>query len=300
MTATQEKEKAPAAGTAEATSPQKGTEMNNTMVRADRIEVEPLLKELEQIGDGQYVALDPNHPAYMPPLDVWVRPASEFSDPDAVRQAIGTWNNSHRFVQVFEIATGNRVQFDELPEEYFDEVREKHPLPKTWHLLNAVSRLGDDHLIVGVGDWELVGERVLDGEPAFEFISTQESHRRDEVARQKALVKVLPVAPSWADPYNVAIIDVDPAQNLVEVSFESREFLPADCQWGATLRITQYARLTLDGSVLKMESPRAFVDIPEIWFEGEVITGNDLRAIADGLWSLAAEFDRITAAEATA
>ena len=164
-------------------------------------DVRETLADLERLEPDQYLQLNPGHPAFFyAPADVWVRPASDFTDPDEVRARIGTRWARRRFADLFSVQTGERVAWSQSPDGYVAEQLEKLPPTQreNYFAQNVVTRVGG-YLLVGRGAWDTVAERVLDGEPAFEFISSEEVRRRETSARSKFLPIAEKHKPEWAE-----------------------------------------------------------------------------------------------------
>lgn len=256
-------------------------------------DVRQTLAEIDRLEPNQYTVLDPGHPVYLEPVDIWVRPASDFTDPDSVRAEIGSDFALSRFVEFWHIETGKHTWLSDLPAGYVDERLAELPVAQrdNYYKPNAVTRIGD-YLMVGLGQWYCVGERVLDGEPAFEFVSPAEMLRRDEVEKQQYLPAALKHKPSWATKTTITDIDTrliesDSDDVMVEVMYETDEFVSSECQWRASVRIMARAVISTTGELLQMDRTKPMLDIPEEHYIGDRITPHDLRHIAHGLYRAA-------------
>lgn len=248
------------------------------------------LAKIEKLEPRQYLRLDAADAAYFAPADVWVRPASDFVNPDDVRAAIGTWRSTMSLIDLFSIETGERVGMNELPDGYFREHLEKLPIGQrdTYAIHNAVTKIGE-YLCVGRGSWDVVAERVLDGEPAFELISPDEAERRDNAEKAKFMPMAEKHKPSWATKVTVA--EVDTFDNLIEVFYESGEFVSADCECKASAVLSQRFAFNMDGQVVDKGRLIPLLDAPEVHLIDDVVTPQDLRHFANGLYRLAVELE---------
>lgn len=246
------------------------------------------LTKIEKLERNEYLLLDASDAAYFAPADVWVRPASDFVNPDDVRAAIGTWQSTMSLIDLFSIKTGKRVGMNELPDGYFSDHLEKLPIGQRncYAIHNAVTKIGD-YLCVGRGSWDVVAERVLDGEPAFELISPEESERRDKAEKAKFLPIAEAHKPAWAKKVTVAEIEVQ--DNLIGLVYETNDFVNADCKASAIL--VQRVAFTMDGEVADKGRLTPVLDAPEVRLIDDVVTPQDLRQFANGLYRLAVELE---------
>lgn len=249
-------------------------------------DVQKTLAEIDRLEKNQYTVLDPGHPVYLEPVDIWVRPASDFTDPDSVRAEIGSDFALSRFVELWHIETGKHTWMSDLPAGYVDERLAELPLAQrdNYYKPNAVTRIGD-YLMVGLGQWYCVGERVVDGEPAFEFVSPAERMRRDEAEKAKFVPLVELHKPSWAHSTTVNFIDEE--EDTVDVIFETEEFVSPECEWPASVRVTAWAKFFTSGELIVTEPAKASIDVPEQQYINERITPRDMRHIGNALFQVA-------------
>lgn len=247
-------------------------------------DVEKTLAEIGKLEPNQYTVIDPGHPVYLEPVDIWIRPASDFTDPDSLRASIGSALAISRFVEFWHIETGKHTWLSDLPAGYVDERLAELPIAQQYNYFkpNAVTRIGD-YLMVGLGEWYCVAERVLDGEPAFEFVSAREMLRRDEVEKQQYLPAALKHKPSWA----LKTVVTDVLDDSVEVVYESGEFVESErgCKESAILSLR--ALFSKDGEVLEMGRILPLLTAPEIYLEADDVTPRDVRNYAHALYRLA-------------
>lgn len=213
-------------------------------------EVRQTLTDLESLEPNQYLRLDPGHPAYYEPADIWVRPASDFADPDEVRASIGTHWSRRRFADLFSVQTGERVAWSQSPDGYVAEQLEKLPFTQreNYFQQNVVTRVGG-YLLVGRGAWDTVAERVLDGESAFEFISSDEAARRKTAAKNKLLPQIEKHRPAWATP--VSADDMNgPIGGEFEVLFQGPNLAGEHDGWDTTVQLSQTIVFSLEGDIV--------------------------------------------------
>lgn len=247
-------------------------------------DVRQTLAEIDRLEKNQYTVLDPGHPVYLEPVDIWVRPASDFTDPDSVRAEIGSDFALSRFVELWHIETGKHTWLSDLPAGYVDERLAELPVAQrnNYFQPNAVTRIGD-YLMVGLGQWYCVAERVLDGEPAFEFVSPAEMLRRDEVEKQQYLPAALKHKPSWATKTQISEVLAD----TVEVFYESAQFVESErnCRESATL--SRRALFSKQGELIEMGPIAPFLTAPEIYLDTDHVTPRDIRDFAHALYRMA-------------
>lgn len=180
-------------------------------------DIEKLLDAIDTTPKGMVQVLDASDAWYQEPREVWIQKESELvpSAPAEIRAALADGDiYTGRFAEFYDF-TGRRILHAERSAEgWWEENVALNAYPDvatfTSHE-NAVGRFGSDYLIVGRGHFLAVTETVLDGEPAFEFLSRGRylEQRRAKREQRKAEFFAANPAVEEAKPWWATAIDVD-------------------------------------------------------------------------------------------
>jgi len=180
------------------------------IAQVEKAYIDTLLDTLKTLDDNHYLTVSEGDDLYVAPTPNVVVPLSQLRTPGEV----GDW---HSFADFYDLH-GHRLTLAERPDTWLAEQSEIRDPGSQRFTLNAVSRLGDDYLMVGRGDWVVTGETTIDGERALEF-ETVEKHLDGMVERsreeKRAFLDANPIIeqskPAWAIE-----IGVEQGENLGE------------------------------------------------------------------------------------
>ncbi|MFT4282518.1 hypothetical protein [Microbacterium sp.] len=248
--------------------------MNTTNTTDIHPGIAAILSDLEALPDGHYLTVSEGDFGYEPAANegTWVRPASDFTSisADELRADIEA-GREHVFGRWFRM-DGTVVPKSERPEEWMDaEWPSIHSAVQV--TVNAVDVSAGGYLWVSFGVWIPVAETVVDGEPAFEFVTIEERVRRVMVARDEEEQSFLDehadaieaVRPWWADEFYG-----DRDDEVIGFSAQERDAV-----------IAQNFRL-VDGALVATGRPSigVSVDVTDLSVESAMQVANDLLRAA--------------------
>lgn len=271
--------------------------MNQTILQPARnaAAVEELLAEIDAVEPGYYLTVEEDSPFFAAPVDVWVRPARYFRNPDEVARNVGNRSYLVHYSEIYDL-DGRLIPLEERPDGWWAEQFEA--TPSAWALFtpNAVHRLGRNYLIVGRGDYYVTAETVVDGERAFETVTYQELTRRDLAGLEKYLPTALAAKPIWADEPTLRCISDDGDEEF-SITYSRAGFLcGSEPVWDAYVAIEQFVEFDDNGDVLRADEPRPVVSVEQPRRHDPDPTPAALRALAKGIADMADELESIQAA----
>lgn len=256
------------------------------------LDVEELLAEIDAVEPGYYLSVEEDSPFFAAPVDVWVRPARDFRNPDEVAQNVGSRSYLVHYSEIYDL-DGRLIPLEERPDGWWAEQFET--TPSAWGIFtpNAVHRLGRNYLIVGRGDYYVAAETLVDGERAFETVTVQELMRRDMAGLEKYLPTAMAAKPIWADEPTLRCISDDGDEGF-SITYSRAGFLcGSDPVWDAYVAIEQFVEFDADGDVLRADEPRPVVSVEEPRRHVPAPTPDGLRGLAKGLSAMADLYESI-------
>lgn len=254
-----------------------------------------LLIDLENVPSGSFLQVVEGDALYLEPAAVWIRPATQFDDPEAIAAKIG-----HPYSTItaadFYTLDGQRVTKADRYEGWWAEQVAITPMQPARVEHNAIHRFGNDYIIVGRGVWYVTAETTVDGERAFETISADERDRRRLEKLESLMPAVIEAKPHWADDPTVAAIDDDPRSGSFAVSYLLDGFLSDGEVPGAEVRLEQW--VTFDrasGDVTARNDVQPYVLVTEASRSDEYLSPAQLTTFADAVRNMAAKLAEIRA-----
>lgn len=271
---------------------------NSTLVGSPTaLDVEELLAEIDTVEPGYYLRVEEDSPFFAAPVDVWVRPARHFRNPDEVAQNVGSGSYYVNYSEIYDLQ-GRLIPLEERPDGWWAQQLESTPNTDVMFKENAVHRLGRNYLIVGRGRYLVAAETTLDGERAFETISVDESIHRTLAELETYMPAVRAAKPEWADEPTARSIDDLSDEDTIAVSYSRGGFLPDGFTWDANVSIDQYVVISRQtGAVVRVDTltPTVYVGEPRVIGDEAGMSPEQLRTLGTALRNMADEFEAIQA-----